>query len=71
MDVNNWSSDVTERHIRAAIRTWEERSCVQWELDVTILTGTGIRVNDPPAPQDRDRVAAALQRRPDDVGGHP
>jgi hypothetical protein len=47
----------TELHIRDAFDRWARRSRVSWEVDLSVITGAGIRVSEPapaPAPEARD-----------------
>ena len=46
------------RHIEAAFGVWQERSQHAWALDLGILTGAGIRLNQPPDAATRHQVAA-------------
>ena len=64
MDVNGWSVDIAEQHVRTAYKDWERRSVTYWSLDLSILTNVGISVNQPPAAADRALVAASLERQP-------
>jgi hypothetical protein len=61
---------MTERegtaHVDAAFALWEQRSAVAWELDLSMLSGLGIRLT-APAVDARSGIAAARlqeERRP-------
>ena len=43
----------TERHIRDAFARWQRRSAVRWYVDLSLITGAGIRLSEaaPSAPQ--------------------
>ncbi|WP_224388603.1 UvrD-helicase domain-containing protein [Pseudonocardia sp. ICBG1293] len=55
--VNSWTREQALAHIADAGRVWEQRSTRTWELDLGILTGAGITVRQPPAPQQRAQIA--------------
>jgi hypothetical protein len=67
MSVNGWSVDAAERHVRTAFKEWNHRSAAVWNLDLSILTNAGIRLNEPAAAGDRNRISALVQRRPEDA----
>jgi hypothetical protein len=52
--VTGMSAREADQHIQAAFATWEKRSAVRWELDLSILTRAGIALARPasvPAPR--------------------
>jgi Domain of unknown function (DUF5710) len=63
MYVNRWSGRKAMRHVETAFRQWEERSQFHWSLDLGVLLNAGFHVQEPPEPQDREMIAAAMQAR--------
>lgn len=41
-EVNGWSSEAADRHIREAFATWRSRSVRPWSLDISSLAAYGI-----------------------------
>lgn len=56
-EVNGWNESEVDRHIRQAWDIWETRSAIDWELDLSILTATGIKVQRPPTRTERPIIA--------------
>lgn len=42
MKVNNWTTDRIRRHYRKKYAIWNERNKIEWTVDLTILTNSGI-----------------------------
>jgi hypothetical protein len=57
--VNRWSYGQARAHTAEAFAVWHARSGVDWTLDLTMLTGAGIRLAEPPDGAGRRQVAAA------------
>lgn len=57
MDANDWDRSTARRHVDAAAQLWTQRSRLDWELGLTMLTAAGIRLAEPPKVQQR-RTAA-------------
>lgn len=60
--VNGWSARQAWEHVDAAAATWEQRSAMVWELDLSLLTAAGIMVDTPPAAEQRPAHADAALR---------
>ena len=59
--VTGLSTSEIRRHIESAYRTWERRSRRLWTLDLSILTGAGIGLNEPPSSaEERDNAVQEL-----------
>ena len=56
--VTGMSSAETEAHIEVAFELWGQRSQHTWKLDLSCLTGAGIEVVQPPAPDARAALTA-------------
>ena len=50
-------------HIEDATRLWQQRSALQWDLDLGVLTDAGITVAPPPAPEARAVTAEQTLRQ--------
>mmetsp|Transcript_41064 Transcript_41064/g.87462 ORF Transcript_41064/g.87462 Transcript_41064/m.87462 type:complete len:389 (+) Transcript_41064:40-1206(+) len=57
--VTGMSEQECERHVQEAFETWAERSQHQWELNLSLLSNSGIRVVQPPDKAERERISAA------------
>jgi len=62
MRVNNWHADQAVGHINRAFKLWQKRSEIQWDLDVSMLLGAGVEVEEPPEGAERRRQAAERAR---------
>jgi len=52
------SSVVAERHIAHAFALWEERNKYDWELDLSVITASGIRLRKNPEASQRSKIAS-------------
>ncbi len=55
--VEGLSEKEAHEHVTTAFALWRERSLVEWELDLSILTDAGITIVQPPSAHERDNVA--------------
>ena len=62
MDVNDWDRSTARRHVEAAAQLWTQRSRLEWELDLTMLTAAGLRLAAPPQAQQRRTTAEKTLR---------
>lgn len=44
MKVNGWTDEQAREHIREATELWNERSALQWSLDMTWLSSVGVAI---------------------------
>lgn len=58
MHVNQWSRSQARSHVDEAFALWRRRSAIDWQLDLTMLTGAGIRLAAPPEATERRTVSA-------------
>ena len=56
MKINQCDADRAVRHINRAFRLWQQRSQIEWTLDLTMLVRV-VEVKDPPGAQERRRLA--------------
>ncbi len=62
--VNDWTRREADQHIDEAFARWNRRGRQDWTLDLSMLTGAGIRLNSPLSGAQRRAAAdAALQAR--------
>ena len=61
--VTGMSKAEAYRHVDEAFTLWHRRSQVEWDLDLSILTGAGITSTPQPKATDRSRVAEATLRQ--------
>jgi hypothetical protein len=67
--VRGFTDQEAEAHIRDAFRLWSERSSIEWELDLSIITDSGIRLAREVDAGGRHQVAlAALAREAEPLG---
>ena len=57
--VRGFTSDMCEQHINEAFATWKDRSLVEWNLDLSILSTNGISIQKPIDKFERRSVASA------------
>lgn len=62
MDVNGWDRHTARRHVDTAAQLWTQRSRLDWELDLTMLTTAGVRLAEPPEAQQRRTTAGNTLR---------
>lgn len=62
MRVNGWSRSQARAHVDEAFDVWRARSAVDWQLDVSMLTGAGVRLKSSPGGLDRRGAAEAITR---------
>jgi hypothetical protein len=64
MSVNDWTRSAAELHVRQAFETWSSRCDIDWDLDLSMLTGAGLRIGTPTSRAGR-RVQSAerLEKR--------
>ncbi len=60
MRVNGWNNQTARSHIDDAFALWEDRSAVDWTLDLSMLTAVGISASKPPTAQERRDAAAQI-----------
>ena len=57
MTVNKWTEDKAIQHVKWAFKVWAKRSQVAWDLDISMLSGTGVTVaRTPEAAERRDQA---------------
>ena len=72
MSVNRWTKKVADRHIDEAFAEWEQRNAHDWTLDLSMLTGAGVALAEPPqAEQRRDVAARTLRSSPSCQAAEP
>lgn len=57
MRVTKMNARAADQHIDRAFELWGERNKIQWQLDLSIITNSGITLKPPPAPQTRVQIA--------------
>ena len=57
MKVNHIDRDEADEQIMDAFDLWDQRNQFIWTLDLTMLTDSGIRVDQPQPPQKRQKIA--------------
>jgi len=63
MRVNGWNAEEAASHINGAFRLWQKRSRIEWFLDLSMLSGAGIEVKEPPEATERRRQAEQRLRK--------
>ena len=61
IEVTEWTRDEADRHIEEAFKTWARRSEQDWETDLSMLSGQGLRLTPEAAAA---RAAAEARRNP-------
>jgi len=46
MIVNNWNEEKVNAHKSEQIKIWRERNEIKWELDLSIITNSGFKLNE-------------------------
>ena len=58
MAVRNFTEAQADEHIKEAFQIWRDRNTIDWQLDLSILENTGIKLVKPVKQQERRKIAS-------------
>ena len=62
MAVNSWTASEALLHLDQVFKVWRRRSCFEWQLDLSMLEGTGISLNATSTPKKRKTLGDSKKK---------